>query len=151
MYLIKDKKGFSLVEVIVSMAILSILAVAFLPLFGTSFANIFLFGEREGATSYASDKLELLYAGQPFASEGELKGVLDNGANGQDCSGGDLYDYDSGYDFNFCVEETTQPIDNYGSVIEPGEGLLEGYKVTIVVFYNNGESHIELSSFIRGD
>ena len=148
MYLIKNKRGFSLVEVIVSIAILSVLAFSFVPLFGGSFENIFSYGERDKTSSYVSDIFESLYAEQPYSLESKDdiiedleyfggKNSSDNGLHQYDPE----YDYESDYDFNFSIE-TIKPGDEFAN---------EGYKVTIVAFYRDGEHSVELSTFIRGE
>ena len=125
----KNTKGFSLVEVIVSIAILSVLAISFVPLFGGSFENIFTFGQRDQTTSYISDAFESLYAEQPYSSENDIEDILV------------VYESEWDHDFDFSVEAKI-----------PGSDFdNEGYKVTIEAFYRDGERSVELSSFIRGE
>ena len=128
--LFRCKKGFTLVEILVSMAIIAILAMAFFPLLSTSFVNIFAYGERDRAMTAASDIMEHLYASQPFDDEDEedIEDEIEDelAAN-----------YDD-YDFHANGEEKT--IKN-----------VEGYKVTIEVRYQDGEREVTLTSFVRGD
>lgn len=52
------QKGFTLIEIIVSIAILGIIAVAFLPLISSSISGIFRPGQRAEALFQAQSKLE---------------------------------------------------------------------------------------------
>jgi len=58
---LKNKKGFTLIEVLISLAILGIIVFAFLNLFGTSFVNIYTMGGKDRAMAQASDIMEILY------------------------------------------------------------------------------------------
>ena len=143
LYLIKNKQnGFTLVEVIVSMAILSILAVTFLMTFTTGFTNIFASGNKNEAMTLASDKLELLYAKQPI-SDDDIVSLTDSDIfNGKfiEENHDALYEYDKDFDY-----------DEEGAFNFTVEAKELGYKVTIVSFYQNAERYVTLTSFVRGE
>ncbi len=141
--LLRTQKGFSLIEVIVAVSVLVILAFAFVPLFSTSFANIYTYGNKDQAMTFASDQLEILYASQPFSEVADITNLLQSEDGQEISSSDDLYIYDQNYSFNYRIVDSFTPIDGNNSV--------EGYSVTIVVFYHGGERHVEISSFIRGD
>ena len=133
-----NKKGFTLVEVIVSMAILALIATAFVPLFGFSFTNIFSYGERDKAMSVASDIMEELYAEQPLPdnfSIDDIEGIDENS---------DYFIYNSESRFKVLKLEEDFDID--------GDNIT-GYKVTIEVPYKDGdkERDVTLTSFVRGE
>jgi len=152
-FLLKNK-GFTLVEVIVSMAILALIATAFVPLFGFSFTNIFSYGERDKAMSVASDIMEELYATQPFSEESKIADFINDDLDLEDLDGNKIAgnevdnenelrdDYDNKNVFNYLVKDNNMEIN--GTEIN-------GYEVTIVVFYKNGERHVTLTSFVRGE
>lgn len=54
----KSNKGFSLVELLVSISLLTIMAVAFLPLLTTSYSGIQKSGERNNAINLAQQEIE---------------------------------------------------------------------------------------------
>ena len=140
--LIKNSKGFTLVEVIVSMAILALIATAFVPLFGFSFTSIFSYGERDKAMSVASDIMEVLYAEQ------ELD--LNPGISSDDYIEGLIDDYSEGEDY-YLKEVEKKDDNNPFEVSQNGETIeITGYKITIEVPYKNGERHVTLTSFVRG-
>ena len=140
-FLLKNK-GFTLVEVIVSMAILALIATAFVPLFGFSFTNIFSYGERDKAMSVASDIMEVLYAEQeldlnPGSSYDDyddyIEGLID-----------DYTEYAKGVDYKL---KEVKKMDNENN----GDIDIKGYKITIEVPYKDGERHVTLTSFVRGE
>ena len=135
MHIIKNEKGFTLIEVIVSVVILSILAVSFVPLFGFSFTNIFSYGERDKAMSVASNIMEELYAEQPLEEEfsvTDIAGIEDNN---------DYFIYNGENEFKLEKDEVL--------VVDSAD--ITGYKATIEVPYKNGERHVKLTSFVRGE
>ena len=135
--LIKTSKGFTLVEVIVSMAILVLIATVFVPLFGYSFTNIFSYGERDTAMSVASDIMEELYAEQPL----QAGSIADIDSIEKDNS--DYFIYNDESEFNVLeFEEDFDVVENNG---------ITGYKVTIEVPYKDGDRHVTLTSFVRGE
>ncbi len=122
------EKGFSLVEVLVAMAILTIIVVCFTFAFGWSFENIFLMGDKSKAAAKAQETIERLYVNIDDDEVG-LRRVD---------STDELYNY-------------YEPGNYY---IEPGvdytleDEEVEGYKVTAVVFYKNGERNVTFNTFI---
>ncbi len=131
-----NEKGLTLVEVIISFAILVIIAFAFIPLFGNVFANIFFFGEKDKAMTQASDYMEVLYAEQPFGADNEIIALLELNNGTYVDNENNLLNYDENFEFNFTLD-SFETID------------VTGYKVTIVVFYENGGQHAKLTSFFR--
>ncbi len=128
MKVLSQNKGFSLVEVLVAMAVLTILVVSFTIFFGWNITSIFETGQRSQAVAEAEKKLEKLhYSMDNYASDPEY------------VSSEDVLVKDPDRDRNFCVEEVTYV-----------DGSVEGYNVTVVVFYKNGERYVSLSSFIEG-
>ena len=54
-----NNKGLTLIEIVVSMAIISIIAVSMLNIFGTGFSNIFRFGRNSKDYYEAAGELEI--------------------------------------------------------------------------------------------
>lgn len=134
---LKNHKGFTLVEVLVSITILVLIVFVFVTLFSSSFANIFAFGEKNRAMALASDNMEALYALQPISSN-EIKDFLENHYGNFVNDKESLYElHGKDKKFNFFIE-ANEPLED-----------VHGNKVTIVIFYKTGERHITLSSYIR--
>ncbi len=56
--IINSNRGFSLVELLVSISLLTILAICFLPLLTTSYSGIQVAGDRNKAINIAQEKIE---------------------------------------------------------------------------------------------
>jgi len=129
MKLFSSNKGFSLVEVLVALTVLVILIGAFANFLGWSVTSIFDDGQKTRAIAEAEKKLERLYYSMDnYASDQEYVG---------NCN--EVTVKDPNRIRNFCVEEVTHV-----------GGNVEGYNVTVVVFYKNGERYVSISSFIEG-
>jgi len=125
-------KGFTLVEVLVAMTVLTILVVCFTFTYGWSSENIFLMGEKSRAIANAQEAIERLYVN--IDDEVGLKRVD---------SPDELFAYDENETGNYYVKS------NVSYMLEGKE--VEGYKVIAVVFYKNGERNVKISSFIMKD
>ncbi len=67
---IKNSSGFTLVEVIISIAILGIISIAMLNMFTLSLETIFSMGNKTTATRIAQDFMDAHYAKTPIAVNG---------------------------------------------------------------------------------
>ncbi|WP_347487622.1 prepilin-type N-terminal cleavage/methylation domain-containing protein [Desulfoscipio sp. XC116] len=126
-------KGFTLVEVLVAMAILTITVVCFTFVFGWNYENIFLMGDKSKAVAKAQESIERLYVDINDNDVG-LKRIYNPN---------ELYIYDETEPGNYYIE------DNVTFALEGKE--VEGYKVTVIVFYKNGERNAKISSYIMKD
>ncbi|GEM_PF-3420073 len=151
--LIKEQSGFTIVEVLVAIVLIVLLAIIFLPVFGTTVGNIFFHGEADRAMTLASDKMEEAYTRQPFSypDYDGLKDLLEEKNGNYVADIDELYDYDAKpaeSDFNFAIEPST-PINVDGDAY--AEFNVVGYELTIVVFYDQGDDYEKLTSFVRGE
>ncbi|ACV63981.1 hypothetical protein Dtox_3246 [Desulfofarcimen acetoxidans DSM 771] len=139
---LKKQFGFTLVEILVSMAIISIVSAAFIALFSSSFVNTFSTGNRNAAMSLASDKMEALLALGPTNIETIRAKLLDNDEMSvqEKSTEADLYAEANSNLMRFRIE----PVNLLTA------GTNNGYRVTIVVYYKGGERYVTLTSFIRG-
>jgi prepilin-type N-terminal cleavage/methylation domain-containing protein len=134
MLLYNDEYGFSLIEIIVAIAILGIIVVSIMGLLGNSIVHVFSSGKKDKAVSRAANQMELLYSINP-KNKAEL--ILNNAELVTDSSQqGGLYDETDKNIIRYCIEGET-------------EGFADGFKVTIVAFYMNGKRYVTLTSFIR--
>ena len=126
----QQNEGFTLIEIIVSIAILGIITVSVMGLFSNSFVHVFSSGKRDEAITRAANKMESLYETNPSTKE-DLS--LKNAVQVTDCSqNGDLYNKTDNNIIRYCIKTKE-----------------DGFKVTIVAFYMNGKRHVTLTSFIR--
>ena len=136
MKIIKNKKGMTLVEVIIAFALLAIVVASFVLIFSSSLVNILDFGNKSSTVAEANKAFEAVFSIQE-PSEVKIRTEL-NSMNGAETDLANLYIMVPGKDFNYRIE----PID-YGSSIGTG------YKVTIVGFYRGGEKFVDLQAFVR--
>lgn len=130
---LNNKKGLTLVEVLISIVILGIIAFSFISLFGTSFANIYSMGGKDIGMATASDIMEVLYTAQGssgFESKQALEDALPAEAFNDNVE--------------FVITENFNPYSD-------GTGQ-EGFKVSITVTYvgEDESRQVTLTSFFRG-
>jgi len=120
--LIKNEKGFSLIEVIMALAILGIIGVAFMSGLATASKSIYIADERATAESLARSQMEYV-KDQPYLVGGAYDEI-------------DLSAYPASYDVSVAanplgggalsgIQEITVTVSHYGNVII----TLENYKV----------------------
>lgn len=135
MKIIHDKKGMTLIEVMIAIALLAILVSAFVMIFSTSLVNILNFGNKSKAVAYGNQAMEAIYSIQE-ADQGLIEAELNNMGGYKALTVDAVHTYASG-DFNYFVQTVSN-------------GTNEGYKVTIVYFYRGGDKYIDLETFVKG-
>jgi len=146
---LESKKGFTLVEVLISIAIIGIIVGSFIGLFTTGFVNIFSTGHKDSAMAEASSYMDSLYM-ELYNQNGEnipegltydeIKTLLQEEGLFYGSPNSNLID-EKGF---FIISEVEPFEEQNGTIIRPG------HKVTITVFYQDREREISLTSFIRG-
>lgn len=136
MVILKDKKGLTLVEVLISLLILGIIVFSFISLFGTGFVNIFSMGAKDRAMAQASDIMETLYKEQGndgFENIGQIETIINENF--------------SAIDFQKSISEKI----NYFEGTNDSDGT-SGFLVTITISYTttSGQGDVTLTSFFRG-
>lgn len=134
---INQKKGFTLIEVIVSITLLSLLVVSFATLVGFNASTVFNSGKKNEALIAATEKSDKLYekvvsAPTPNEAEKALKATPG---------------YVTGKDqLNSSVK--TAQFYYVKQTMKVGEEDVDGFTITVVVFYSNGNFRVELESFV---
>ncbi len=120
----KNEKGFALIEVIIAIALMGIIAVAFLGGLATASRALFIADERATAESLARSQMEYIkscnytseYTPAPIPAE-----YVDYSAN---ITAEPLHDPDDG------IQKITVTVSHLGKlIITSGNSTLEGYKV----------------------
>jgi prepilin-type N-terminal cleavage/methylation domain-containing protein len=119
---VKFQRGITLIEVIVSMAILSIIAVSLLGIFSSGISSIFSMGRKTKAMAEAQKVMDIVDKSGSITST-SIQSTINN-------EGG------SGY-MSFSLDNSF--------VVTPGIAM---NKVTITVSYNNGARSVSLTSLI---
>lgn len=134
----RNQQGMTLVEVLVAMAVLAIIVSAFLLLSSTSITGIFNAGAKSKAITASNEKSDQLYAiVTNAATQAAAKTALES-APGYAVSY-DSISYVADYAPRFCFNQTPMIVD--GTAIE-------GFRITVVVFYSQGKFKVELESFV---
>ncbi|MEA1962041.1 MAG: prepilin-type N-terminal cleavage/methylation domain-containing protein [Bacillota bacterium] len=130
-----SEEGVTLIEVLVSLVILSMFVVVLSQVMGVSVTQVFSSGERAKAVALAEKKTERIYA---IAVQTE---TLDELYSADEYSSmADRLTYDETLDYKFCLVESTKSVE--------GQDDIEGTDVTVVTFYNNGQSYVEITTFL---
>ena len=133
----RQQDGFTLLELLVSITALGIIVVGFLTLFNTSFINTYKLGHNTDAMATAAMRMELLIASSPLP-ETEIITRLED-MDGERIAAINVLDATK--EFNFHIESGSMTVSDV---------MVTGHRVTIIEFYNDGERHVTLTSFIRG-
>ena len=134
------KKGITIIEIIVSLAILGILAISFLSIFSNGVSTIFSSGNKSLAMKQAQTISDRIYDTQNFsdldtAVQGILLNIYGTGKYKKVLSSADIYS----------TSYTGEAVRYYIENIQLLSGLTR-QRVTALVFYENGKRNIVLSS-----
>lgn len=140
---LKSNSGLTLLEIVVSLAILSIILVAFLSLFSNSFITIITMGNKSRATVEAQEIVDRIYAEANFTNKTELIQIAT-----------DIID-----EIEPQYEDYTTKIANFDEpntngkrvrfyVSDPQALLIQSnvYSVTVRVYYFNFQRHVTIST-----
>jgi len=133
MNMLRQKKGLTLIEIIIALAILGIIMVAFLSGFGSGFASIFTMGNKTKAVAEAQTIVDFIY------NEGTIN-------DSQLMSTFDIEGKVSHADLESSPYNSDKPI--YYSVTSQTIGSVTVDRVTVLVFYHGGSRYVTLSALI---
>ncbi len=128
----KRKRAFTLVEIIISMAIIGIIVVPFLAMFTSSFSTIFSMGHKTEASNEAQAFIESVYNGGISEITNVALAFNSTEENDPANMNNTLYD-PSGLN-----KQIYHNVDTSGT--QP--------KVTVMVFYQNGSRLVKLSALV---
>jgi|GEM_PF-6926062 len=140
---IRNQRGLTLIEIIVSMAILAIILVVILGVFSFGFSNIAFSGQKSEELMNVQSVVDSLNARDfmTTSTQTEHDAIVNylSGLTGKtyhsvsDSTQVSVY---AGYDVNFYVSPQETVADVYGN------------SVTVAAFTKNGERHAQLSTFL---
>lgn len=136
MRLFNVKKGMTLIEIIVALAIFGIISIAFLPMFASGFSTIANAGFRTNSTMSVQSYIEDLNSGV-FVDNAAIKIYLDSKG------------YNEVLNYNELITMTPTKYVNY-FIKTPIETVAntQGYEVTILVFFKNGKYYSKATTFV---
>jgi len=139
MKILNDKKGMTLIEIIVALAILGIISVTFLTMFGNGYSTVFKAGHRTDASMKLQSIADDLNV-HIFVDDANIITNITNYMNGKGyykvTNVGNIATKVSG-DVNYYIQSPVQTI-SYAA----------GYQVTILKFFNNGNDFVKATIFI---
>jgi prepilin-type N-terminal cleavage/methylation domain-containing protein len=131
-----NKKGFTLVELIISIAILGIISTAFLSMFGFGYSNITEAGIRTKAINKTQNIIESAYA-KKFYNPSEIRAFMSGHGYNNITNISNLYIQSGGNETNYFVKDTITALNG-----------TDCYIITVVVFYKNGTKNIDVTTAI---
>lgn len=134
MKILYDKKGMTLIEIIVALAILGIISVTFLTMFGNGYVSVFKAGHRTNANM-------------------ELQSISDNLNAHKSDDEVDITNYMNGKGYNKVTNVgniATKVSGDVNYYIRPIETISNtaGYQVTILKLFNNGNDFVKVTTFV---
>lgn len=136
------KHGLTLIEIVISLAILSIIMVAFLSLFSNGFITIITMGNKSRASVEAQEIVDRIYSEASFTDKTELIQSVTNIVNSIDTNYEDYSSKIANFD-----EPNTNSKNIRFYVSDPQAMLINNvYTVTVRVYYFNFQRYVTISS-----
>lgn len=126
------KKGMTLIEVVISLAIIAVVLTGFMAMFSGGYANIIRTGRRNKAAEEARKVMEVITEKSPSLPE--------------DYTSADIMDIIDDIGSSYKIE-ITELEKNYAPVSTAPYAVM--CKITIRVYYDNDEKYVELTSMIN--
>lgn len=145
-----DNKGLTLLEVLISMAILGIITVSFISVFTSTNLNINFSGKKVDATVETKsilDEIRSKTTNSEIKNIDDLKGIIEAVLN----DNGDykIFNEDNDDFYKYNNKKIHCLVQEQGINIGPiGNSDNNMYKIKIILFYDNGEKNVELSTYI---
>lgn len=141
-------KGMTLVELIVALAIMSIIAISLLAIFSSSYSNIFSYGRKSKAATETQSIIDKIY-------ERSVQGNFTTTLEVQDMVSSvlSLDGYTSGqYKLSSSLGglSTIEGIEHVRYFVSDVilQSDINGFQVSVLVFYSNNKSSVTLTTFV---
>lgn len=143
------KKGMTLIEIIISFALLIIIAISFLSIFTSGFSWIFNYGRKSKTVMKSNEIMNIIYETakhQTYTAPDQVKTMVCNVLD----SAGYVGKYqESGTLTDLCTKSGSELIRYYVSPEEKkSDMLIPGYSVYVCVFQANSNQNVVITSFI---
>lgn len=143
-YLRSNEKGFTFVEILIAIAIFTIIAVAFLTIFTSSVLGIISMGNKSQASAKAQDIVDVIYAEGDLSSKATLIQTIVDTLDG--IEPGNYEDYSAKIG-SFDEENTNGKMIRF--YVDNTEDMLiknNVYTLTVRVYYNQFKRHVTITS-----
>lgn len=137
-----NNKGTTLIEIIVAMAIFGIISITFLNIFAGGYTSIF----RAGLRTKAISELQLIIDNlntDKYSDDAEIIAYFEGDPNGKTCKQvSDMADLEVktvAFDVNYFI-------DSAESIVESDSLAVEGYQVTVLLFFNEGKDFVKATT-----
>lgn len=121
-------KGLTIIEIIITIAILGIIALGFFSVFMGSYSTIYTMGNKSKAMVKAREIIDTAY-------ENRDVDILKVRLISNESTPSDVYTFETGKTSKYMTE--IKPIDGFNYT-----------KLTVVVFYQQGKKHVKLTSLM---
>ena len=137
----ESNSGFTLIEILVSIALIGIISTTIVPAIGSSVANILFIGIRDQATNTAGSLTEIIQD-TIISSDVEL-----NESKWKNIENETVYFKGNSINIEYtgCNSVDNNPSETKIKFCK--EKISNGYKVKVVFFYQDGENKVILNSF----
>lgn len=143
-YLRSNEKGFTFIEILIAIAIFTIIAIAFLTVFTSSVLGIMSMGNKSRASAKAQDIVDVIYAEGDLSSEASLIQTIVDTLDG--IEPGKYEDYSEKIG-SFDEENTNGKTIRF--YVDNTEDMLiknNVYTLTVRVYYNQFKRHVTITS-----
>lgn len=127
----KSRRGFTLIEVVVGMLIITVIGISFLVVFTSAYTSFFILGRQTRAVNEAQSLIETYYSNPSTIDDSEWKFVAD--------LSGDLLGDISNAGYNKFYSITTKSKTDIGTINDVNI-------ITVVVYYDNNSKSVNLSA-----
>lgn len=153
-----NNKGLTLLEVLITLAILGIIAVSFISIFSITNINISFSGKKANATVEAKSILDEIHS-KAIIDIGNIKNIIVNVLNDKGYTRDDyeifnIDDIDNDHNFYKYNNKKIHCLINKESIeiwsIKNFKNAIKSnlYKIKILLYYDNGKKNVELSTYI---
>lgn len=141
------KRGMTLIEVIISLAILAIIAVSFLSIFTSGFSLIFKFGRKSKTVMNSNEIMNMIYEtahGETFTTSDQVQTMVSNVLDEDGYTG----KYEKSDTLAGLQTKSGSELIRYFVSPEESKSSVAGYTVYLCFFQSDSGQSVILTSFI---